>query len=48
MEFHVKAEHVLESHQPNAASGKIAPKENVGGGTGMMCLGFKAWNRNPL
>jgi L-aminopeptidase/D-esterase-like protein len=37
--FHVKAEHVLEAIN-NAASGKIA-EGNVGGGTGMMCLGFK-------
>ncbi len=37
--FHVKEEHVLEAIT-NAASGKIA-EGNVGGGTGMMCLGFK-------
>jgi D-aminopeptidase len=37
--FHVKEEHVLEAIN-NAASGKIA-EGNVGGGTGMMCLGFK-------
>ncbi|WP_425637905.1 P1 family peptidase [Algoriphagus yeomjeoni] len=37
--FHVKEEHVLEAIT-NAASGKIA-EGNVGGGTGMMALGFK-------
>ena len=37
--FHVKEEHVLEAIT-NSASGKIA-EGNVGGGTGMMCLGFK-------
>lgn len=37
--FHVKEEHVLEAIN-NAASGKIA-EGNVGGGTGMRCLGFK-------
>ncbi len=37
--FHVKEEHVLEAIT-NAASGKIA-EGNVGGGTGMRCLGFK-------
>lgn len=37
--FHVKEEHVLEAIN-NAATGKIA-EGNVGGGTGMMCLGFK-------
>ncbi|MFD2202696.1 P1 family peptidase [Shivajiella indica] len=37
--FHVKEEHVLEAIN-NASSGKIA-EGNVGGGTGMMCLGFK-------
>ncbi|SMD42754.1 L-aminopeptidase/D-esterase [Aquiflexum balticum DSM 16537] len=37
--FHVKEEHVLEAIE-NATSGKIA-EGNVGGGTGMMCLGFK-------
>lgn len=37
--FHVKEEHVLEAIE-NASSGKIA-EGNVGGGTGMMCLGFK-------
>lgn len=37
--FHVKEEHVLEAIK-NAATGKIA-EGNVGGGTGMMCLGFK-------
>lgn len=37
--FHVKEEHVLEAIS-NAATGKIA-EGNVGGGTGMMCLGFK-------
>lgn len=37
--FHVKEQHVLEAIN-NAATGKIA-EGNVGGGTGMMCLGFK-------
>ncbi|SDA38764.1 L-aminopeptidase/D-esterase [Algoriphagus alkaliphilus] len=37
--FHVKEEHALEAIT-NAASGKIA-EGNVGGGTGMRCLGFK-------
>lgn len=37
--FDVKEEHVLEAIT-NAKSGKIA-EGNVGGGTGMMCLGFK-------
>ncbi len=37
--FHVKEEHVLEAIE-NASSGKIE-EGNVGGGTGMMCLGFK-------
>ncbi|MCP9770988.1 S58 family peptidase [Lacihabitans sp. LS3-19] len=37
--FHVKEEHVLESIE-NSSGGRIA-KGNVGGGTGMMCLGFK-------
>ena len=37
--FHVKEEHVLEAID-NATGGKIA-EGNVGGGTGMMCLGFK-------
>jgi len=37
--FHVKEEHVLEAID-NASSGKIA-EGNVGGGTGMMVLGFK-------
>jgi L-aminopeptidase/D-esterase-like protein len=37
--FHVKEEHVLEAIS-DAKSGKIA-EGNVGGGTGMMCLGFK-------
>lgn len=37
--FHVKEEHVLEAIN-NAATGEIA-EGNVGGGTGMMCLGFK-------
>lgn len=37
--FHVKEEHVLEAIE-NASSGKIA-EGNVGGGTGMRCLGFK-------
>ena len=37
--FHVKEEHVLEAIK-NASDGKIA-EGNVGGGTGMMCLGFK-------
>jgi D-aminopeptidase len=37
--FHVKDKHVLEAIE-NSSSGKIA-EGNVGGGTGMMCLGFK-------
>ncbi len=37
--FHVKEEHVLEAIN-DASTGKIA-EGNVGGGTGMMCLGFK-------
>ena len=37
--FHVKEQHVLEAIE-NASGGKIA-EGNVGGGTGMMCLGFK-------
>ena len=37
--FHVKKEHVLEAID-NATGGTIA-EGNVGGGTGMMCLGFK-------
>lgn len=37
--FHVKEEHVLEAIK-NTSGGKIA-EGNVGGGTGMMCLGFK-------
>lgn len=37
--FHVKEKHVLEAIT-NSSSGKIA-EGNVGGGTGMMCLGFK-------
>ncbi|MEM6630024.1 MAG: P1 family peptidase [Bacteroidota bacterium] len=37
--FHVKEAHVLEAIT-NASSGEIA-EGNVGGGTGMMCLGFK-------
>ncbi|WP_109301238.1 P1 family peptidase [Aquimarina sp. AU474] len=37
--FHVKEEHVLEAIS-NATTGKIE-EGNVGGGTGMMCLGFK-------
>ena len=37
--FHVKEKHVLEAIE-NSSSGKIA-EGNVGGGTGMMCLGFK-------
>jgi L-aminopeptidase/D-esterase-like protein len=37
--FHVKEENVLEAIN-NASNGKIA-EGNVGGGTGMMCLGFK-------
>ena len=37
--FHVKEENVLEAIE-NSSSGKIA-EGNVGGGTGMMCLGFK-------
>jgi D-aminopeptidase len=37
--FHVKEEHVLEAIE-NSKGGKIA-EGNVGGGTGMQCLGFK-------
>lgn len=37
--FHVKERHVLEAID-NASGGKIK-EGNVGGGTGMMCLGFK-------
>lgn len=37
--FHVQEEHVLEAIE-NASGGKIQ-EGNVGGGTGMMCLGFK-------
>ncbi len=37
--FHVKEEHVLEAIN-KADTGKIA-EGNVGGGTGMVCLGFK-------
>ncbi len=37
--FHVKEEHALEAIE-NASTGRIA-EGNVGGGTGMMCLGFK-------
>jgi len=37
--FHVKEENVLEAIN-NASGGEIA-EGNVGGGTGMMCLGFK-------
>lgn len=37
--FHVKEENVLEAIK-NASNGKI-DEGNVGGGTGMMCLGFK-------
>ncbi|MGK0301860.1 MAG: D-aminopeptidase [Planctomycetota bacterium] len=37
--FHVKESHVLAAIK-NATGGKVA-EGNVGGGTGMMCLGFK-------
>jgi D-aminopeptidase len=37
--FHVKESHVLEAI--NNASGGVISEGNVGGGTGMMCLGFK-------
>ncbi len=37
--FHVKEKHVLEAID-NAKGGQIA-EGNIGGGTGMMCLGFK-------
>jgi D-aminopeptidase len=37
--FHVKESNVLEAIN-NASSGSV-PEGNVGGGTGMMCLGFK-------
>lgn len=38
--FHVKEAHVLEAIS-NAAGGGMVAEGNVGGGTGMMCLGFK-------
>ncbi len=37
--FHVEEKHVLEAIK-NSSGGKIA-EGNVGGGTGMMCLGYK-------
>ena len=37
--FHVKAEHVLEALE--SARGGFIPEGNVGGGTGMLCHGFK-------
>lgn len=37
--FHVKKEHVIEAI--NNASGGMVAEGNVGGGTGMNCLGFK-------
>ena len=37
--FHVRAEHVREALE--AASGGAVPEGNVGGGTGMVCHGFK-------
>jgi D-aminopeptidase len=37
--FHVRAEHVLEALE--AASGGAVAEGNVGGGTGMICHGFK-------
>ncbi len=37
--FHVKDKHVLEAIEN--ASGGVIREGNVGGGTGMMCLGFK-------
>jgi L-aminopeptidase/D-esterase-like protein len=37
--FHVKEKHVLEAIE-NSSSGQIS-EGNIGGGTGMMCLGFK-------
>lgn len=37
--FHVKVEHVL--HALSTATGGAVPEGNVGGGTGMECLGFK-------
>jgi len=37
--FHVKEKHVLEAIE-NSSIGQIA-EGNIGGGTGMMCLGFK-------
>jgi len=37
--FHVKAEHVLAAL--DAAAGGPVPEGNVGGGTGMVCHGFK-------
>jgi D-aminopeptidase len=43
--FHVKEEHVKGAID-NATSGEIA-EGNVGGGTAMMCLGFKGGTRTP-
>jgi D-aminopeptidase len=37
--FHVRAEHVVAAYE-SAASGPV-PEGNVGGGTGMVCHGFK-------
>jgi D-aminopeptidase len=37
--FHVKADHVVSAL--NSAAGGAVPEGNVGGGTGMECLGFK-------
>jgi len=37
--FHVKAEHAL--HALNTASGGVVEEGSVGGGTGMICNGFK-------
>jgi D-aminopeptidase len=37
--FHVKPEHVLAAL--NGASGRLPPEGSVGGGTGMVCHGFK-------
>ena len=38
--FHVKPEHVVQAIE-NAKPGVVPPEGNVGGGTGMICFGFK-------
>jgi L-aminopeptidase/D-esterase-like protein len=38
--FHVKPEHVVQAIE-NAKPGVVPPEGNVGGGTGMVCFGFK-------